>query len=222
MSEKRLIVNKEDCMTIDEIINLMNNNEKQERYIQEHKKEIESRPYRLIIGDQAYKNKNDRIVCNIKPYQNFRGEVAFLSDNYKATMFFVVSFLLKSHDDAQKLIAKMRNESISMKQFAKILFKIFHLILINRNDYLGKMRDYNNIINIIESYKIDKVLFLGCNNSTTSKMLIRKLNQNGVKYEQILHPSPHGYSFDSLQWTQLYLYHNDHSLTRVKFADFQI
>ena len=98
------------------------------------------------------------------------------------------------------------------------------LIMVNRNDSNGH-KVYTAAIQKLMSnpnIKITKALILGDNKSRTSKILLSYLSTNSIMYEQIIHPSPHAYAGNTLQWCELYLKLDDTSLSAVKYSDFRI
>lgn len=180
--------------------------------------------YRLIIGDAPYKNPNDVVLSANQIYAPFNKQVAFLCDTYKASLFFAVSVLCGSHDKAKDFLKYICKNKIPMSDVAEWLFSHKKMILVNRNDINGN-KVYTAAIQTLlsnKTLKIDKVLILGSNQSRTSKTLLSCLSTNGIMYEQIIHPSPHAYAANTIDWCNLYLKLDDSSLSAVKYSDFRI
>lgn len=208
-------------MTSDEIINLLlNNNYK--NHIQKHEVEFSRKPYRLILGDQPYKDANDRIYLIKIPYSAFNNEVAFFSNHYKITMFFVLSLILNSHVEAQRLIEKMKANQLQMSVLLDFLLEYSHIVFLNRNDDSGKKVDYKKILNVVKNFNITKVLILGENQSKTSKKLLKAFNTNNVVYDQILHPSSKSCAYNPQEWIDFYILKKSNLLNRVSYSDFYI
>lgn len=189
----------------------------------ENMDELRNKSYRMILGERPYIDMQNNVKAHFTRVYKF-SEVAFLSSEYKFTMFIILSIIMQSHDKAAELINEILvKQRIKINQLADFLFKYGHIIMVNRMLNTGSICSKNKeIINMLEKHKVNKVLIIGKSDNTISKKLLKYFDCKNIKYEIVPHTSPKVYSGDKSRWCELYLQLNDNTLKNLKFNDFAL